>query len=1500
MTLSTPASFRLVVGVVMLSLATTRAENDEPFFKLASRVDTTSLMRTITALTSHRSRTTGYPGAVAVADWIESEWRRMGVGRLGRWAAPSVMPVDLGASIEVDGKKWPLHSVWPNAVRTSQTPPKGLSGALIYGKSGSYGDFDGLPVEGSIALVDFPGQLRWPDAFDLGANAVVFLAPHDVHRKEASNTFLTNVADLPRFYAPPETAQQLRLLTDRAPRAHILADMKWQRVRADVLLGLIEGHDDNLADQPIVLSAYYDAPSVIPALSPGAQAACGMAGMMEMVRALTHRPVARPVILMAMPGHFQAQNAARYVVAHLDSLWEGEFDTIVPSQLPAGTLTLDDVARLNPVTFVGLDLTTADKHIGFQKGGPPYSVLANDHRSTQFGDDAEELVATAQAYERLAHLDTLKIVSGVIRRSQERQYLGSTAAEAIPTDAAPFALNGWLAVTAVTGNDDRQYMDTPLDTPDRLNLPNLVEQVRFLVYLIRTFDGPRSDFPTERAKNHLGVVRGRVVRFEPTEGPFPNTPIVEAIVRPRMKMKSVSAVRGEFITVTDSDGRFVVPGMEYDRIYRSDKPFVFEAYGINPTTGAIEYVPDLGIDGDLRNPIGVRMDRRHMKVTVVAFRAQPATLYDIVDPRYLLTLDNMMVVEAGREAEPVKFGASLPLTPLEAGIFGFGGRKTYLGSDVEPIAVAFGQPGVRLKLVMTLGELGLGRRLVALNTDNAHPTGVGFDTDRNGRITRSAYQIGSDTHRLNGIRLDLLASHGIDNPRLQSMHYGSGELLEQARETLENREYGRFIVASRAAWGYTSRAYTDVRGTTDDVVHGVVFFLAMLLPFSYMVERLLIDARGTRGRILGATFVFTLAFLVLRWAHPAFSLAISPSVLLLSFIILALSLAVTGIAVSKFNHRLHQSLSEQVTNHTADVSRLGVFFTATRLGIGQMRRRPMRTGLTAGTIVILTFVVLSFTSIRSTLRFNKIEIGRDAPYNGLLVRLPNWAILESPVARRIEDRFRYTPGATTAKRVWRPARASAGARSTMVLRRTDGPTKSAVIQGLLGLSPTESQLTVPPRALITGRWFNEPDEQSCILSELLADRLEIGPQDVGRAQVTTLGGHFRVVGIIDSAAFTDVQDLNGEPITPLEPDAQQTVEQRTSVGMSRSGSASIYVHLKGDELVVVPAVWALRLGGTVRSVAVRLPDSQATTQAADEWMPALGINIYAGIDGARYVMRSVGLTSVRGEREVVIPIVLVVLIVTNTMLGAVYERTTQTGVLNAIGLAPAHVAGLFVAEAAVYSTIGAILGYLLGQVAATIITATGILPGLTLNYSSVSAVGTIVLVMAVVMSSSIWPAKLASQMCVPGIERSWTPPEPEGDLLRTPLPFMLSRRDADGVMPFLREYFEMYEDRSIGETFSTQSAALSTDPDTEMPHVLNVDVWLAPFDLGISQKLTLRTREDEEGMLAVDILMLRHSGGRDSWRRGCRALLNEIRRQFLVWRALTPETRDRYVDAPAA
>jgi hypothetical protein len=269
--------------------------------------------------------------------------------------------------------------------------------------------------------------------------------------------------------------------------------------------------------------------------------------------------------------------------------------------------------------------------------------------------------------------------------------------------------------------------------------------------------------------------------------------------------------------------------------------------------------------------------------------------------------------------------------------------------------------------------------------------------------------------------------------------------------------------------------------------------------------------------------------------------------------------------------------------------------------------------------------------------------------------------------------------------------------------------------------------------------------------------------------------------------------------------------------------------------------------------------------------------------------------------DVLVPILIAALIVLNTMLGAVYERVKEIHIFSSIGLAPNHIAMLFIAESFVYAILGAIFGYMVGQGTAKLITVLHLLPGLYLNYSSVSAVASTSVVIGVVLLSTLYPARKASEVATPAIERSWQLPEPQGDSWDIPLPFAVTGEQASAMTGFMMEWFEAYEEYSIGDFVTQDVSSREEQSQYGKSLIIELMAWIAPFDLGVSQRVQLRTiPTDMQDVYEIRLALERVSGDVSSWRRVNRRFLNTLRKQFLIWRTLRAEERDRYLGLGAA
>ncbi|MEE3258078.1 MAG: FtsX-like permease family protein [Candidatus Latescibacterota bacterium] len=1468
--------------------------------------------------------------------------------------------------VEGSGEQVQLHGLWPNLVRTSTLPDGGIAGRLFDARGGEYVDMDGKEVEGAVVLMDFNSGDAWLNAAYLGASAVIFIEPDSTVYLEGEKKFLSMPLDLPRFWISRAAGERLRdrLAAAGELAIHLEYRMDWERRPAWNILGAIPGYDPLMKEDVIVLEGYYDAMSVVPALAPGAEQASSITALLELARYFREHPPARTVIFLATSAHhlglrgvddfiqrylrkedpfiehmvvrrvveaalarnmieqagvhytvgeeeFGSKEALVRTIADGDTTLVGRIaDAAIDEgfvQREGGQLLLaeerfqsrdalvdelrsDDDLRLalykawvDPKVdslavklFISLDLSSQTDELGVWNSNSSF------YYKRYFAPFGKNFMAYARRISReLGYQRRDVLVNGI---SPEGGMSWQTFVPGeISVNSELVLATGTPALAFVTVNDARFLVDTPLDRADKVNYGNLAKQIRVLAGMFHmAFEDPElfPDFKM-RLRDNLRSLRGRTMVF-PRRSIIPDLPRAGAVAVMRNgKKKSYKGVRGEYYEIVDEQGAFYVNRVRVNNVQ-------IEGYYIDPITGRITYAPDRGVQGDEVYPMKVAMDWRDKQWMVILFPCAPYNFYDIVDPRYLTKLANVKVFDETNSA-PVEYGYTIGEGP---------------SAQNEPVGVLFARPGSRVKMGFGAGLLGF--RSLLLNatsvTDKEKAEGVGFKINPNTSFARTTFQAASDMWSLDEARIGELRSFAIENQRLNDLHYRAKTELDLAEVASAERRWGDFVRHTRAAFGLESRAYPDVRSTQNDVIHGIIFFMALVIPCAFFTERLLFTAATIKNQIIGFVGVFMVIWIVLWMVHPAFQLS-NPFVILLAFIIIALAVLVMSIISGRFNEQMKKLRTEVAVIHDTDVSRSSASVTAFQLGISNMKRRKTRTALTFTTLLLLTFTVLSFTSIRTGMRFNQITRDNEGLYEGLLIRSKAWNPMEDSVLEYAQSNFGDRAG--VAPRSWYSNKSKAHIK----IKYGD---KAHNALGVLGLTPAETEVTGLDRALVAGRWFKPGEDKVCILPTDMAAHLDIDLADVGRARVRVFGDWFTVIGVIDSKRMKDLKDLDDEILTPADfavtgGQAVQEIaeeEKREKQGLEDTKVViKPFVHLEPANTLIVPyrTLRNVGSGNPLQSVAVRFPGDTDVRAEVEEFLSRLAVTLFAGIKeaGDEYVKVSIysslGMTSFSGMSNLFIPMLIASLIVLNTMMGSVYERFREIGVYSSVGLAPGHISWLFIAESCVYSVLGVVAGYLSGQVIAKVLIELDLLGGFTLNYSSVAAVLSCMLVIAVVMLSTIYPARKASQMAVPDVTRKWKLPPPDGDQWDFEFPFTVSGHEVLGLSVFLIGYFDSYSEESIG-TFYTDGAHLSREetPNGE-GYLIDMNIWLAPFDLGVSQHVTVRAMpEAEHNIYSVGLQIKRLSGEDASWRRVNQRFMNVIRKQFLIWRTVDTEAKDSY------
>ena len=1441
----------------------------------------------------------------------------------------------------------------------------------------------------------------------------------------------------------------------RSVPALLKSTVMWQRVKARNILGRIEGTDPELKKQIIVINAYFDSMAITPDLAPGAEAAGNLAAFFDVARTFQAKPAKYTLLFVANGAHHLALAGTRNFLAKYFVDINGDADEARKAEIASyrAFIGLDLTSRSDTLGLFAKASFYNQMIVGTDNSE---SILLNQF--TPFAKKIYESYIEPEAKRRGTNVNEF-YVDG-IRNLNGRSWRSYFPAP-IALDSEAAIRTGKQAISFATANDARNLQDTPFDLAGSMNLPNLARQVQTVeLVMSKTLNSgataKENDFQNLAARaTKLSPIFGPAVSraiyrdLRSSNSFLPDTPVPNAIgyiLNRTYDAKSYSGVRGAFIEKAQySKGKpriaqliFLAPRVG-DSLGGGTPDVEVEAYGLNDD-GKVAFAPDMGAEKSQFNPVFPKVNASftwknksageyNVDSSVLCFPTRGVALYDTLDQRYFSVLTQMTVLDGQTDSVPVQYGFVAPLAPANEG-------------TIEPISIVYGEPGTitkdengklkevpgaRLKIIMAQGLLG--KRLLVLNTKplagKIGAEGIGAQIPQENdpvspAVTHLSYAVSRDLWQLNQQRIHTLKRFGISNQRVDELHgavgckpsekddpteneyscpdaidaRSNGGAIMAAEVALKAQKYDTFYTESRRAFGLESRAYPDVEATAQDVLKGILFYLALLLPFSYFVERMLFGFSDIRKQIIGTSVAFLIVFFVISRVHPAFELAMTPFIILLAFIILALTIVVTSFLSSKFQAEM-QRMKQGV--HFADVGRLSALSAAVGLGVANMRRRPTRTALTCVTLILLTFTVLSFTSVTAGITNFARVYGQNPSYKGMMVRQPDWSPLQESAVSSMRNEFSQKFG-PVALRAWYLSRDPS---EMLALRvsNVQSPGRFFDAPAILGMTPEEKTIGSPVvKTLIPGqsRWFESGDKDVCLLpismlrastDDATADNatgnavpLGLTPDNALGKQINVAGRIFTVIGIYDDAKLGGpdaLRDLDEEPFTPVDyqdtQNQKQTSTTQTSQSKGQAPQVQSYRHMDARALLIVPYDTAIAMGATTRSVAASfastntgatLSDTSSTrsaTNSGEEALESLMGRAALGIFGATpddsgklvsKLYSSVDSASYEGFAALIVPIAIAALIIANTMLGSVFERTKEIGIYSSIGLAPIHVAALFIAEAVVYAVLGSIAGYLIAQVVAKIITATNLLPGITLNYSSSSAIIATIIVMATVLLSTLYPAIQASRLSQPDVDRKWQVSEPEGDLWRFQFPFTVSGQQPLGVAKFLEEFFEEHTDTSVGGFYTDKvtftsvpfnearrildaplenneysngtvikpnsaierglvNATLAGDGtlQTEVPEDIATNVspdlqicrlamrvWLAPFDMGISQDVDIFLMPSkEEGLYELQLRLVRRSGETSAWKRVNRGFIGDLRRQLLLWRTITPEGQRTYI-----
>ncbi len=820
-----------------------------------------------------------------------------------------------------------------------------------------------------------------------------------------------------------------------------------------------------------------------------------------------------------------------------------------------------------------------------------------------------------------------------------------------------------------------------------------------------------------------------------------------------------------------------------------------------------------------------------------------------------------------------------------------------------------------IKVIGSGGDMLLGSAEPEPGEDRVQAAmGHGVPLDAAHRLRSDNIALGArDLYLLDEVRLAVLRDRNIVRDDLERLHADARDHLDAAGEAAAARKWSLARAHEIFAACIENRLYRPLRGITEDLVEAVVVLLLLNIPFAFAMERLIFGFPSIYRQLGGFAGFFLATFGILYVTHPAFSLASAPIIIFLAFVIIMLGLITSGVMMGKIKQEIRamQGLSSTVHGVESDSS---TTLSAILIGIAGMRNRPLKTFLTCITVVLLTFTILVFASFTSSQGTVETYLGRGSGENRIeLHRISHLEIddhLLGSIRTLYGDRFELARRGGLFRVPTRPGDVGSSPTNPERVLYVPRTGDSFRIDAVMGADPAEFELSegfarvcpdfakrVCPGPEDAAPMYLPPAVTNALPALAVGDEIRLN------------GVPFRFAGVFDAGALQGLATIDNHRVLP--PDFQSTLANNGANETSGASATRLEEFASGSFEYFSPDVVALaRMDDLlaafgdlcmVNFLSLYPKDSDVDVDAAAaELAPVFQGAVHVkSPSGARQLFFTNAVAG-SGLADVLVPLLLGGLIIFSSLMGSIVVREKEIFTYSALGLAPVDVGALFFAESAVYSVVGGMGGYLFSQLVAKLMKWMGSMGWVTpleMNFSSLTSVCTILIVMAVVMLSTVFPAMRASKSANPGVARKWKMPAPKGDSLSFVFPFTVSTPDFAGILSFIREHFENHADASLG-AFAARDVRLFREPAPDGGKErlgIEANVSLAPFDLGIFQKFRMYSQEFEiKGIDEVVVDLKRIGGTPDSWVRSNRAFASELREQFLLWRSLPIGTIEHY------
>jgi hypothetical protein len=621
----------------------------------------------------------------------------------------------------------------------------------------------------------------------------------------------------------------------------------------------------------------------------------------------------------------------------------------------------------------------------------------------------------------------------------------------------------------------------------------------------------------------------------------------------------------------------------------------------------------------------------------------------------------------------------------------------------------------------------------------------------------------------------------------------SDNLLDKVKTKLDEMEaFGFYVAAERGITGSAERWLTEAESLFEDgryvesfdackigfidLRHTLSQTNAMLIDASYSVYIIIVFlslssvtisfllSNADLYKLVGGVAIYASSLAILYITYPGS--VIVPHELFIGTALISISLSlVIALIFPRFLKGRGRDGHLPVRNIVVPI-----FSMAKR----SIKRRRLRFLLTLASITVL---VMSFVSLTS---FSE-------GYGLIASRASNRAHLRGGVLLRASGYTEMEPTEISEKELasgWlerQPeSRVVAPKAENYPLRRPLGGVDGLPIWGILGFEPSaEVAIVGVEDALLAG---SLPSEGGIAISEELrgALRAEIGDT------VTFSWNDYTLEGVFDDEALLSMRELEGSSYLPGK-----------IINIDPEGDVPNYVlePCEPSEVVVLHVTKALAMPVTgITRITITAEEGVDVDAFAERLALERGYWAWSGSADGVLFYRLGSYLEGKGL-PLLVPWVIVVLNVVITMLNSMYERRKEIHILSSVGINPAQIAAIFVAEAIIIGLTAGGAGYLLGL---GIYRGRGLL-GLTLEvrqkvsaFWSLASIG--IAMTAVLMGA--FAALRGSVVITPSLMRRWRIEEREKGLFEPfdiVIPVRLLPEEIDDFVTFVGQELHKME-----------------------------------------------------------------------------------------------------------